>query len=272
MSERRALVVGALGRMGERVRAILAEEKLLRLGAALEAPGHPGLGRTLEEGVRVGDDARAALAGCDVAIVFAVPEATLSFLRQAAEAGVPCAVGTTGFSPPQRAEIEGLAARIPIVLAANFSVAVNVLFHLVRETSRLLGAGYDGEIVELHHGAKIDAPSGTALRLGTAIAEGREETAEKHLILTRKGETGARPAGAIGIQALRGGDNPGEHTVMFVGRGERLELIHRAATRDHFARGAVRAAAWLLGREPGFYDMEQVLGLSGGGDLRPGGS
>jgi 4-hydroxy-tetrahydrodipicolinate reductase len=267
VSERRVLVVGALGRMGERVRAVLAEEELLQLGGALEAPSHPGLGRVLEEGIRVSDNAKACLASCDVAIVFAIPDAAVSFLREAADAGVPCVVGTTGFDPQQRAEIHQLAGKAPIVLAANFSVAVNVLFHLVRQASRLLGPDYDAEVVELHHAAKIDAPSGTALHLGRAAAEGRGQSLEQHLVLSRKGETGARSAGDIGIQALRGGDVPGEHTVMFIGKGERLELVHRATTRDHFARGAVRAAIWILGREPGFYDMEQVLGLSTGGDL-----
>ena len=262
MQARRALVVGALGRMGERVRAVLAEEKALQLGAALEAPGHPGVAQAVEEGIRVSDDPDACLASCDVAIVFAIPDATLRFLRQAAEASIPCAVGTTGFSPEQRAELQQLGGKVPIVLAANFSVTVNLLFHLVRQASRLLGPDYDAEIVELHHAAKIDAPSGTALRLGAAVAEGRGQSPERHLVLAREGETGLRPDGSIGIQALRGGDNPGEHTAMFIGRGERLELVHRSGTRDHFARGAVRAAVWLLGRDPGFYDMEQVLGLS----------
>lgn len=266
MSQQRVLVVGALGRMGERVRAVLAEEERLQLGAALEAPGHPGLGRALEAEVRVSDDAKACLADCEVAIVFTVPDASVSFLREAADAAVPCVVGTTGFSPEQRAEIERLAARTPILLAANFSVAVNVLFHLVRRASHLLGPDFDTEIVELHHSAKVDAPSGTALQLGRAAAEGRGQSLEEHMVLARQGETGARPPGDIGIQALRGGDNPGEHTVMFIGKGERLELVHRSATRDHFARGAVRAASWVLGREPGLYDMEGVLGLSGGGD------
>jgi 4-hydroxy-tetrahydrodipicolinate reductase len=256
--------------MGERVRAVLAEQKRLRLGAALEAPGHPGLGRDLEEGIRVSDDVKACLARCQVAIVFAIPEATVSFLREAADAAIPCVVGTTGFDSQQRSEIQRLARKAPIVLAANFSVAVNVLFHLVRQASRLLGPDYDTEIVELHHTAKIDAPSGTALHLGRAAAEGRGQSLEEHLVLARQGETGTRPAGEIGIQALRGGDNPGEHTVMFVGKGERLELVHRSGTRDHFARGAVRAAGWILGREPGFYDMEQVLGLSAGGDVGSG--
>jgi 4-hydroxy-tetrahydrodipicolinate reductase len=264
------LVVGALGRMGERVRAALAEEPSLQLGGALEAPSHSGLKQVVEEGVRVGDDAKACLPSCDVAIVFAIADGTLSFLREAAEAAVPCVVGTTGFSPSQRAEIDQLAGRIPIVLAANFSVAVNVLFHLVRRASGLLGGGYDAEIVELHHAAKIDAPSGTALRLGDAVAEGRGQPLEKQLVLARNGKTGGRTKGEVGIQALRGGDVPGEHTVLFIGKGERLELIHRATTRDHFARGAVRAALWLLGREPGFYDMEQVLGLSTHRDLGSG--
>jgi 4-hydroxy-tetrahydrodipicolinate reductase len=255
------LVIGALGRMGERVRAALAEEPSLRLGAALERAGHPGLGQSLEHGVAVGDDLKAALAASRVAIDFSVPQASLAALRAAADAGVACVSGTTGFSAAERAELEGLAERIPLLHAPNFSVAVNVLAWLTREAARLLGPGYDAELLELHHAAKRDAPSGTALRLAEAVAEGRGESLEGRLLLARAGETGARPAGAIAVQALRGGDNPGEHSVLFVGRGERLELVHRAATRDHFARGAVRAAAWLVGREPGLYRIEQVLGL-----------
>jgi 4-hydroxy-tetrahydrodipicolinate reductase len=248
--------------MGERVRALLAEEPGLALGAALERAGHEALGRELAAGVRLGEDPAAALASCDIAIVFANPAGTLALLRAAADARVPCVVGTTGFRPEERKELEALARRIPIVLAANFSVAVNVLFHLAREAARLLGDGYDAEVLELHHAAKLDAPSGTALRIAEAIAEGRGG-GQPHPVLAREGETGARPAGAIGVQALRGGDNPGEHSVLFLGRGERLELVHRAATRDHFARGALRAAAWVVGRSPGLYDMEQVLGLRG---------
>jgi 4-hydroxy-tetrahydrodipicolinate reductase len=136
-----------------------------------------------------------------------------------------------------------------------------VLAHLVGDASRLLGAGWDAEIVELHHGQKRDAPSGTALKLAAAIASSRAQELEKVLVAERHGDTGTRPLGAIGVQALRGGDNPGEHTVLFLGRGERLELVHRAATRDHFAAGALRAARWLRGRAPGLYTIEQVLGL-----------
>jgi 4-hydroxy-tetrahydrodipicolinate reductase len=147
------------------------------------------------------------------------------------------------------------------VLTANFSVAVNVLLHLTRRAAELLGPGYDVEIVELHHAAKVDAPSGTALALADAAAQGRGAADPAERVLAREGHTGPRRAPAIGIQALRGGDSPGEHTVYFVGAGERLELVHRAATRDHFARGAVRAALWLRGRPPGLYDMQRVLGL-----------
>jgi len=257
----RVVVVGALGRMGERVREALAAESALRLAAALEAPGHPQLGATVENGVRVDDDAAAAFASGDVAIDFTVPASTLANLRAAAAAGVAYVTGTTGFSEAEEREIAAHGARIPILHTPNFSVAVNVLVWLTREAARRLGDGYDAEIVELHHAAKRDAPSGTALRLGEAIAAARDQKLAEHLVLERAGEIGSRPAGAIGIQALRGGDNPGEHTVIFAGRGERLELVHRSHTREHFARGAVRAAAWLVGRPPGVYRIETALGL-----------
>jgi len=261
MSARRVLVVGALGRMGERVRAALDDEPGLVLGAALEAAGHPGLGRELEGGVRVSDDAKQALSGCDVAIDFSVPAATLQVLRAAADAGVAYVTGTTGFSEDERAELDALAQRIPLMHAPNFSLTVNLLAWLTREAARRLGSGFDAEIVELHHAAKRDAPSGTALRLAEAIAEGRGVELRDVLVLERAGEIGARPEGAIGVQTLRGGDNPGEHSVLFVGEGERLELHHRSSTRDHFAKGAVRAAAWLAGRKPGRYTIEEMLGL-----------
>jgi len=259
---RRVLVVGALGRMGERVRAALSEEPDLALAAALEAPGHPGLGSVLPGGVEVRADPKAALASCDVAIDFSVPASTLATLRAAADAGVAYVTGTTGLSADEQAEIDALAERIPILHAPNFSVSVNVLAWLVREAAARLGDDFDAEIVELHHAAKRDAPSGTALRLAEAVAEGRGVELAPHLVLERAGQIGARPAGAIGVQTLRGGDNPGEHSVFFIGGGERLELVHRSSTRDHFARGAVRAAAWLAGRAPGRYRIEQVLSLA----------
>jgi len=256
----RICVIGALGRMGERVRAAVEADPATRLGSLLEGAGHPDVGSEAS-GLVVGSDAAAAMTEADAVIDFSVPKATLAGLAAAAEAGVPYATGTTGFTPDQRAELERLASRIPVVLAANFSVAVNVLGHLARVAAELLGEGFDAEIVELHHVAKRDAPSGTALRLGEAVAEARGQQLRDHLVLERAGEIGARPADAIGIQTLRGGDNPGEHVVHFIGQGERVELAHRSATRDHFARGAVRAAAWLVGREPGLHPLEQILEL-----------
>jgi 4-hydroxy-tetrahydrodipicolinate reductase len=244
--------------MGERVRVALEGEAGLELASALEAPGHPGLGRDAG-GVDVVDDAKAALGAADVAVVFATPEPSLETLRVAAEAGVRCVVGTTGFSAGQRAELETLARRVAIVLAPNFSVAVNVLGELVRRAAELLGESFDAELVEIHHAAKRDAPSGTALWLADAVERGRGQ--ESPRVLAREGEIGPRQPGTIGIQTLRGGDNPGEHSVLFVGQGERLELTHRSATRDHFARGAVRAAVWVSQRAPGLYTMSDVLGL-----------
>ena len=257
----RVAVVGALGRMGRCVRAALVEEGELALGAALEGPGHPEVGIRLEDGVVVVDDAKAAFSGCDVAIDFSVPAATLANVSAAADAGVGYVTGTTGFDAAQRDELRSHAERIPLVHAPNFSIAVNVLAWLVRHAAARLGEGYDAEIFELHHGQKRDAPSGTALQLAEAVAAGRGASLDDHLLLERAGDLGARPVGQIGVQTLRGGDNTGEHTVMFVGGGERLELVHRSSTRDHFARGAVRAARWLSGRDPGWYGIEEILGL-----------
>ena len=266
MSERpaarlRVAVVGALGRMGECVRAALAASPDAELAGALEGAGHPQLGRSLDGGVVVSDDPKTALAPVEVVIDFSTPASTLRVLRVAADLGVAYVAGATGFDAAGRAELERLAGRTAVVAEPNFSVAVHALLHLAGEAVRLLGPGYDAEIVELHHGAKRDAPSGTALRLAAAVAEARGEKLDELLVLARQGDTGPRRAGSIGVMALRGGDNPGEHTVLLVGRGERLELVHRAATRDHFAAGALRAARWLRGRPPGLYSMEQVLGL-----------
>ena len=259
---RRVAVIGAKGRMGERVRAAVDAEPETELAAVLEAPGHPSVGESLAPGVDVCDDAKVALNGCDVAIDFTVPAATLAVMQNAADAGVAYVCGTTGFSDAERAEIDELATRIPIVHAPNFSLAVNVLAWLTREAARRLGDSYDAELFEIHHAAKRDAPSGTALHLGEALAAGRGQKLSDHLVLERAGDIGARPRDAIGIQTLRAGDIAGEHTVMFVGRGERLELTHRASTRDHFAQGAVRAAVWLAGRDPGLYPIEQVFSLT----------
>lgn len=256
----RVVCVGAFGRMGDQVRAALGAVDDAVLCGALEGPGHPRLGETVAPGVRVVADARAAFEGADVAIDFTIPRATCAAIRVAAERGVAYVCGTTGFSAAERAELTVAAKRIPVVWAPNFSVAVNVLAHLVGIAAKLL-PDTDAEILETHHAAKRDAPSGTALRLAEAIAAARGVDLAQAMVTTRSGDTGARPAGAIGVQALRGGDNAGEHTVLFLGRGERLELTHRAANREHFAGGALRAARWVVGRPAGLYGMDQVLGL-----------
>ncbi|MCH2169914.1 4-hydroxy-tetrahydrodipicolinate reductase [Myxococcota bacterium] len=260
-AKQHVLVTGALGRMGERVRALLDSEPSLELAAALEAPGHPSIGQEIAPGIRLEDNPATALEGCDVAIDFSVPDATLTNLDWAARAGVAYVTGTTGLDEAGRNALVGHAEHIPILHAPNFSVAVNALIWLTQQAAQKLGEGFDAELVEMHHSAKRDAPSGTALRLAQAVADGRGIDLEENLVLERAGDIGARPEGAIGVQSLRAGDCPGEHTVLFVGGGERLELTHRAATRDHFARGAVRAAAWLVGREPGLYTIEQMLGF-----------
>jgi len=260
---KRVLVVGALGKMGLRVRAALREEPHLHVGTGLERPEHPeGYQPGLEdEGFPLTTDPERAVEHCDVVIDFSIPKASISLLRLSSARGIPSVIGTTGFSEDQHAEIRGLAEKVPVVLAPNFSVAVNVLGHLTRKASTLLGDAYDAEIVEIHHGAKRDAPSGTAIWLGEQLAGGRDQRLADNARYERHGEIGARPKGEIGLQTLRGGDVAGEHTVYFFGEGERLELIHRASTRDHFARGAVRAAVWVLDQAPGLYGMDRVLGL-----------
>jgi 4-hydroxy-tetrahydrodipicolinate reductase len=258
---KRVLVVGAFGRMGQQVRAEISDHEELSLGAALERSGHPEIGSRIEADVVVTDDVKSALAECEIVIDFSIPASTLANLHAAADANVAYVTGTTGFQPEESAEIAAVSQRIPVIHAPNFSLAVNVLGWLAREASRRLGDGFDAELIEIHHNQKRDAPSGTALFLAEAVAKGRKQVLEDHLVLERAGEIGARTRNEIGIQTLRGGDNPGEHTVMFIGKGERIELIHRSMTREHFATGAVRAAAWLIGREPGLYPIEEVFGL-----------
>ncbi len=259
---KQVLVIGALGKMGTQIRSVLGEHPWLKIGAALEYPGHPDAGQLIASGLKLTDDVKQALQGCDVVIDFSIPTSTLSNMSAAADAGVAYVTGTTGLNAKERAEIAALASRIPVIHAANFSLAVNVLGWLTRQASRKLGDNFDAELIEIHHIAKRDAPSGTALFLAEAVAAGRDQRLEDHLVLERAGDIGPRPDRAIGVQTLRGGDNTGEHTVMFVGQGERVELVHRSSTRDHFARGAVQAAAWLVDKQPGLYTIDEVFGLS----------
>jgi 4-hydroxy-tetrahydrodipicolinate reductase len=265
----RVVVTGACGRMGGHIiRAVSAEDGLVLAGAT-ERPGiaAPGLDAAAAAGLKpagvtVTPDLAAALApGADVLIDFTSFEASAAHAETCAERGVALIIGSTGFTAPARARVEAAARKVPIVLSPNMSVGVNVLFALVGEAARILGDAYDVEIVEMHHNKKKDAPSGTAMRLAEVAAAALRRDASKDLTFARHGMIGERPRREIGVQALRGGDVVGEHTVYFAGEGERLELTHRATSRDQFARGAVRAARWVVGRPPGLYDMADVLGL-----------
>ena len=257
----RIAVCGAAGRMGGHVLRAVEADPETTVVSALEARGHPRLGEAVTPDVRIGADAFAALANADVAIDFTLPEGTLRLLAAAVERKVPLVIGTTGFSPEERARLEDAARTIPIVWAANFSLGINVMLDLVAELAARLRE-YHAEIVELHHAAKVDAPSGTALRLAERIAEARGLDPRSALVTAREGTTGPRPPDAIGVQSLRAGDAVGEHTVLFAGPGERLEVTHRALSRDNFAAGAVRAARWIVGRPPGLYSMRNVLSTS----------
>ena len=257
----RAVVAGAAGRMGSRILAMLQEEKDFAVAGAFERSNSEYVGRDAG-GIRIAGGIEAALeGGADVVIDFTAPAATMQHAAACAARGVALVIGTTGLGAEQKDELRRLARRIPLLLAPNMSVGVNVLFRLVAEAAKALGATYEIEIVEMHHRMKRDAPSGTALRLAEVAAEALGVDPADAFVYQRHGDVGARKKGTIGVQALRGGDVVGEHTVHFLADGERLELTHEATSRDNFARGAVRAARWLAGRKPGFYDMQDVLGL-----------
>jgi 4-hydroxy-tetrahydrodipicolinate reductase len=242
------------------------------LSAALDVEGAPVLGRDAGErfgratGVIVGQDVSAALRNADVLIDFTRPEGTLAHVAACAAAGVGAVVGTTGLNDAQKSVLAERARSVPIVYAPNMSVGVVVLLSLVEAAAARLGPGYDVEIVEMHHKHKVDAPSGTALQLGDAAAAGTGRRLADCAVYTREGHTGERSPGAIGFASLRGGDVVGEHTVIFAGAGERVELSHRATSRQNFASGALRAAVFVgakrRARQPGLYSMRDVLGLA----------
>jgi 4-hydroxy-tetrahydrodipicolinate reductase len=264
----KVVVTGIAGRMGTQIARFVRATEGMALAGAVERPGAAvgqdagvlaGVGPL---GVAVVDDLAKALPGADAVIDFTSHEASARHAEACAERGVPLVIGSTGFTPEARARVAAAARRIPIVLSPNMSVGVNVLFELVRQAAAVLGEAYDVEIVELHHKKKRDAPSGTAVRLGEVAAEALGRDPKDALAFSRHGILGERPPWQIGLQTLRGGDVVGEHTVFFCGEGERLELTHRATSRDQFARGAVRAAQWIAGRPAGLYDMADVLGLA----------
>lgn len=256
---------GAAGRMGQSIVRLLPESSL-RLSAALVRPGSALIGELISaqipeyKGTLEYADALDPDAPCDVLVDFSHGESFSAALELARYRRAAFVSGTTGLNPLQQAELAHAAQSIPVLWAANFSLGVALLTRLVREASRALGAGVDVEIVEAHHRHKQDAPSGTALHLGRAVAEGRDVVLETVAVHDRSSAPRARREGEIGFASLRAGDIVGEHTVMFAMAGERLSLSHSAGSRDLFARGALRAASWLIGKAPGQYRMEDVLG------------
>jgi len=260
-------VAGASGRMGRMlVEAVLAAPDA-QLSGALDVTGSPAVGRDAAEflgrasGVAVTSDIPAGLAGADFLIDFTRPEGTLAHLRACVERGVGMVIGTTGFDEAGRAAITTAAARIPIVFAPNMSVGVNVTLKLIELAARILDTGYDIEIIEAHHRHKVDAPSGTALAMGAAAARALGRDLDQVAVYGRQGVTGERDPSTIGFATVRGGDIVGDHTALFAGTGERIEITHRASSRVTYAQGALRACRFLSGRANGLYDMQAVLGL-----------
>ena len=248
-------LAGAGGRMGRTLIEAVLADRSLELGCAFDAPGTPAVGSKAGSLTIGADPAQAA--GCDVLIDFTRPEGTLANLKHARA----MVIGTTGFSAAQKNAIADTAKRIPIVMAANFAVGVNAAYKLAETAARILGDSYDVEIIEAHHRHKVDAPSGTALKLGEVVAGALSRKLGEVSRHGRSGETGERPAKEIGFHALRGGDIVGEHTVLFAGSGERVEITVRSQSRLTYAAGALRAAKWLRGKPTGLYDMFDVLGL-----------
>ena len=264
----KAVVAGAAGRMGKRIIHMIHQNNEISLGGAFERSDHPSINADAghvagvgELGVKIAGSLEDVIDQGEILIDFTAPEATLENIRIASPKGLAMVIGTTGIVGDMLKEVETLAGNIQCVLAANMSVGVNVMFRIAGEMAQILGEDYDIEILEAHHRMKKDAPSGTAMRLAQILAGAVGRDLEKVGVYERKGIIGERTDQEIGIQSLRAGDITGEHTVLFGGIGERLELIHRAHNRDNFARGAVRAALWVVKQPKGLYDMQDVLGL-----------
>ncbi|ODU09576.1 MAG: 4-hydroxy-tetrahydrodipicolinate reductase [Rubrivivax sp. SCN 71-131] len=262
-------VAGATGRMGRMlVEAVLASEDCSLTGA-LDAPGSPALGEDAGaaigrvSGVAITADLARGLAGAQVLIDFTRPEGTMAHLATCRAQGVAMVIGTTGLTPAHEAEIAAAAQALPIVRAPNMSVGVNVMLRLLAQAVRVLGPGYDIEVIEAHHRHKVDAPSGTALAMGQVLAQAGGRRLEDFAVYAREGLTGERREGSIGFATIRGGDIVGDHTVLFAGTGERLEITHRSSSRANYAAGSLRAVRFLQGRAPGLYGMDDVLGLAG---------
>lgn len=260
-------IAGASGRMGRMLIEAAASMPDVVFAAALDRADSPFIGRDAGElvgpacGVIIGSDVEAALGQVDCLIDFTRPEGTLEHLQIARRLKRAVVIGTTGFKPEEKALIEEAAREIPVVFAPNMSVGVNAVFKLLDVAARILASGYDVEVFEAHHRFKVDAPSGTALRMGEVVADALSRDLKSCAVYGREGVTGERKPETIGFATVRGGDVVGDHTVMFCGLGERVEITHKAGSRMPYATGALRAAAFLQGREAGLFDMQDVLGL-----------
>ncbi len=261
-------IAGAAGKMGSRIAALSAEYQGLRLAGAFERKGHKDAGRDIglitgsgETGIRLADSLEAIIDDVDLIVDFTSVETTKENLRTAAGRGKAMIVGTTGFTREDMKEVEAASRSIPCVMASNMSLGVNLLLKVLQDVARALGDDYDIEIIEAHHRMKKDAPSGTAMKMAQVIADAVDRNLDDVAVFARKGIIGPRTKKEIGIQTVRAGDIVGEHTVIFGGLGERIEITHKASSRDTFARGALKAALWLAGKPAGLYDMQDVLGL-----------
>ena len=265
----RIAISGASGRMGRMlIEAVLADPQT-RLGAALDIASSPMIGKDAGEfmgqttGVMITADAAQALHHCDVLIDFTRPDATLAYLTLCHQHGVRPVIGTTGFTAQGLSAIERLSTTVPTVLAPNMSVGVNITLKLLEVAGRYLAEGFDIEVIEAHHRHKVDAPSGTALKMGDVVATATGRALADVARYAREGHTGERGPKEIGFSVIRGGDIVGDHTVLFAGTGERIEITHKSSSRATYAQGALRAAKFLMGKTSGLYDMQDVLGLRG---------
>jgi 4-hydroxy-tetrahydrodipicolinate reductase len=264
----KVIIAGASGRMGCRLISLAKSSDLLTLVGAVEGKGHPSIGQDAGEaagcgmtGVRIGDDLSALLDIGQVVVDFSVPSATMDHVRAVSRHRRAIVIGTTGFSSSDLDELKHLSAQIACVYSPNMSVGVNVIYKVIADMARTLGEDYDIEVVEAHHRLKKDAPSGTALKLADILARAMDRDLSRVGVYSRKGMVGERTRAEIGIQTIRAGDIVGDHTVLFGTVGERIEVTHRAHSRDTFATGALRAARWVVQQQPGLYDMLDVLGL-----------
>lgn len=261
-------VAGAAGKMGSRIAALSKDYADLQLVAAFEKKGHAETGKDIgllagvgELGIPLSSDIQDIIDRVDVVIDFTAVRSSIENLTSAASRGKAMVIGTTGFSRADLQEIEAVTKKVPCVLASNMSLGVNLLLKVLADVARVIGNDYDIEIIESHHRLKKDAPSGTALKMAQVIADALDRNLEEVAVYARKGMIGQRTAKEIGIQTVRAGDIVGEHTVLFGGLGERIEITHKASSRDTFARGALKAALWVAGKPAGLYDMQDVLGL-----------